>query len=82
MTEILISLKHINVSYGSEDVLKDVSLSLSSNEILGIRGENGAGKSTLMRLMAGVLRPNSGTREADASLKNRICYVPQEIALG
>ena len=81
MSEVLISLNQINVSYGSENVLKDVSLSLSKNEILGIRGENGAGKSTLMRLMAGVLRPDSGKRKADASLKNRICYVPQEIAL-
>ncbi|MBQ5545629.1 MAG: ABC transporter ATP-binding protein, partial [Clostridia bacterium] len=81
MNEKLLNLKDIQVYYGPDSVLNHVSLSLYSNEILGIRGENGAGKSTLMRLMAGVMRQNAGTREVNPSLKNRICYVPQEISL-
>lgn len=81
MKEALLCLHNICVSYGSEAILKDVSLSLMPGEILGIRGENGAGKSTLMKIMAGVIRPDSGTRSADASLKNKLSYVPQEIAL-
>ncbi len=81
MSETLLSLQNICVSYGSESVLKDVSLSLRRGEILGIRGENGAGKTTMMRLMAGLIRPDAGVRAAHPSLKNRICYVPQEISL-
>ena len=81
MSETLLSLQNICVSYGSESVLKDVSLSLRRGEILGIRGENGAGKTTLMRLMAGLIRPDAGVRAAHPSLKNRIWYVPQEISL-
>ena len=79
--ETLLSLQNVCVSYGSESVLNDVSLSLRRGEILGIRGENGAGKTTLMRLMAGIIRPDSGIRVTDPSLKNRVCYVPQEISL-
>ena len=79
--ETLLSLQNVYVSYGSESVLDDVSLSLHRREILGIRGENGAGKTTLMRLIAGVIRPDTGIRAADPSLKNRVCYVPQEISL-
>lgn len=81
MSEALLNLQNVCVSYGSETVLNDVSLSLRRHEILGIRGENGAGKTTLMRLMAGVIRPDAGVRAADPSLKNRVCYVPQEISL-
>lgn len=79
--EGIISLQKARVSYGDDTILKDVDLSLMPNEILGIRGENGAGKSTLLRLIAGVIRPDSGKRTASESLKDQICYVPQEIAL-
>lgn len=79
--EGIVCLNRVRVSYGSETVLKDVDLSLKPNEILGIRGENGAGKSTLLRLIAGVIRPESGKRTVSDSLKDQICYVPQEIAL-
>lgn len=79
--EELVTLQNICASYGRDAVLKDVSLKIRPGEILGIRGENGAGKSTLLRLIAGVIKPDSGTRTVNDSLKNMICYVPQEIAL-
>lgn len=79
--EELVSLQNIKTSYGHDAVLNDVSLTIRSGEILGVRGENGAGKSTLLRLIAGVIRPDSGTRTVNDSLRNMICYVPQEIAL-
>src|SRR6266436_4714778 len=41
--------------------VRDVDLSVDSGCCLGIIGENGSGKSTLLRMMAGVIRPTSGT---------------------
>ena len=48
---------------GTDDVaaLQDVSMDVNLGDKIGVLGSNGAGKSTLLRVMAGVLKPNSGT---------------------
>jgi len=46
--------------YGSEPVLRDVSLKLEDGETLVVLGPNGAGKSTLLRMLATLLRPTAG----------------------
>ncbi|MED5246204.1 MULTISPECIES: ABC transporter ATP-binding protein [Priestia] len=43
----------LNKCYGSKQVLKDISLTLSQNKIYGLLGRNGAGKTTLMQIVAG-----------------------------
>lgn len=43
--------------------LQDISIRIAPGDKVGVLGSNGAGKSTLLRVMAGVLRPNSGTVE-------------------
>lgn len=54
-------MKQIRKSFGSNEVLKDVSLSIKGGEICALLGENGAGKSTLMNILGGVLQMDSGT---------------------
>lgn len=48
-------------TYGARRVVNDVSLHLGEAECLALFGPNGAGKTTLLRLLAGLLRPTSGT---------------------
>jgi len=46
---------------GKENIiLKNISLEIGANEIIGITGESGSGKTTLIKLIAGVLKPSSG----------------------
>lgn len=82
-----LSLEHVSFGYSETPVLTDVSLDLRRGDFLGLLGPNGSGKSTLVKLLAGILQPQSGTiRLRDvplSSLKRRsiartIAYVPQE----
>jgi ABC-2 type transport system ATP-binding protein len=56
-----ILLQNISKKYGSQQVLQDLNLSVSSGEIVGFLGLNGAGKSTTMRIITGYLQPNKGS---------------------
>ena len=49
MTESLVSLQHARKSFGSTQVLKDISLTVEEGEVLAIIGPSGGGKSTLLR---------------------------------
>jgi len=59
--EPLLRLDSISKSFGAVRALEDVSLSVKPAEILGLVGDNGAGKSTLIKIIAGVLQPDSGS---------------------
>ena len=52
---------HISKSFGGTQALEDVSLRLFSGEIHALLGENGAGKSTMVKMIYGLVRPDSGT---------------------
>jgi nitrate/nitrite transport system ATP-binding protein len=65
MERPLLELRGVCKSFGSEDrrleVLSDVTLALPQGEFAAIVGYSGSGKSTLISLLAGLLRPDSGT---------------------
>lgn len=55
-----LSVSLLNKSYGKQQVLKDLSFSLQSGEVVGFLGPNGAGKSTTMKIISTCLQPDSG----------------------
>ena len=57
----LLEMNHISKTFGSTQVLKDISIRVEEGEIHALLGENGAGKSTLMNILTGVLPADSGT---------------------
>lgn len=62
---MIIDFLNISHFYGSIQALDDVTLSVSTGEIVGLVGDNGAGKSTLMKILAGALIPTKGTIKID-----------------
>ncbi|MBS5788532.1 MAG: ABC transporter ATP-binding protein [Clostridioides difficile] len=55
-----IDVKNIEISYGAEEILKNVSLNCNSQEFIGIIGPNGSGKSTLLKCIYRILKPSYG----------------------
>lgn len=53
--EQIISIKNLNFSYGRNEIIKGLNLSISKGEIIGLIGENGAGKTTLLNILLGLL---------------------------
>ncbi len=69
----MVSIEHINKSFGSQRVLQDVSLEIPDGQVLGLLGPNGAGKSTLMKILIGLWRADSG----QVSVPDSIGYLPE-----
>lgn len=72
----LIELRHICVRIDERDILKNVDFSIFHKEIVTLIGPNGAGKSTLIKILLGIIKPNSGAVHTSAKLK--FSYVPQK----
>ena len=72
-----INIININKKYKNRKVLSNINLNISSGEIVGLVGDNGAGKSTLMKIIAGIVKPESGIVKLDELTfeKNRIEYL-------
>ena len=83
MGEQICTVVNLGLRYqrGGRAVLKGLSLSLESGEILGIRGENGAGKSTLLKALAGLLPYQEGEIRMAEEVRANLSYLPQEISL-
>jgi ribose transport system ATP-binding protein len=60
-----LSMRGISKSYGGVHALTDVDFSCSLGSIHAVLGENGAGKSTLIKIISGVVQPDTGTMELE-----------------
>lgn len=61
----MIEINNLTKSYDGQVVIKNCNAKINDGSINGLVGENGAGKSTLLRLIAGVLKADSGTIKLD-----------------
>lgn len=59
----ILKLSHVSKAFGTKKVLKDLSLAVPEHSVFGFIGENGAGKTTTMKMILGLLRPDSGAIE-------------------
>lgn len=59
--ELALEVRHLSKAYGATQALRDVSFSVSRGTTHALLGENGAGKSTVIKLLSGLVRPDSGT---------------------
>ncbi|MEZ4220007.1 MAG: ABC transporter ATP-binding protein [Polyangiaceae bacterium] len=82
-----LTLEHVSVRFGTVQALRDVSLSVKEGEIVMLVGPNGAGKSTLIRVLLGLVRPDSGRlvvdgkpRDVDNAFKAELGYLPEAVA--
>ena len=61
----MIRAQAVHKSFGSTPALDSVTAEIRTGSIYGLIGSNGAGKSTFLRILAGILRPDSGSVTID-----------------
>jgi len=76
----MLSIHHLNKSFGIQPILQDITFNISAGERVGLIGPNGSGKTTLMRILAGIDSPDSGT-VASTRVRLRIGYLAQGMDL-
>lgn len=75
-----VKLLHINKSFGTQRVLKDVSLEIETGQIVGLLGPNGAGKSTLMKILIGLWEADGKRADSErANGERAVIEVPERI---
>ena len=87
--DIAIDVKGLTKSFGGRTVVQNLSLQVKRGSIYGFLGPNGSGKTTTIRMLCGLLTPDSGTgtclgydirRDAD-KIKLRVGYMTQRFSL-
>ena len=72
-----INLQNISLSFGSTALFEDIRLTVEPSEKVALVGRNGSGKSTLLKLIAGILRPDTGTVALQKGI--RVAYLDQMV---
>ncbi len=57
----MITFEHVNKSFGSKKAVDNLNLTIEDGKVFGFIGPNGAGKTTTIKMLTGILRPDSGT---------------------
>ncbi len=81
----MVTLKHITKTFGKFTAVSDLSLNIPKGEIYGLMGTNGSGKTTTLKLIVGLLQPDSGEirlnginrLEQPVEARRRLGYAPE-----
>lgn len=83
----IVELKNVNKVFQQYKAVNNVSLTVKKGEMIAILGANGAGKTTIIRMMLGLMKPNSGEvsifggNPKDKKVRNRIGSMLQEVSV-
>jgi ABC-2 type transport system ATP-binding protein len=82
----VLELRGVSKRYGSVQALNECAFRAATGRLTGFVGPNGAGKTTAMRVIFGLVSPDSGEarwngRAIDASVRRRFGYMPEERGL-
>jgi len=75
----MVSVQDLSLSFGSFDLLTDISFLINDQDRIGLTGKNGAGKTTLLKIISGNQSPTKGF--IDMSKEVTIGYLPQQMAV-
>lgn len=76
----MISVSNLSVHFTGDYLFSNVSFLINERDRIGLVGRNGAGKTTLMRILAGLMEPESGIVASPSG--STVGYLPQEMATG
>jgi ABC-2 type transport system ATP-binding protein len=84
--ETTVNLDRVSKSFGEFTAVRELSLEVRAGRVFGLLGPNGAGKTTTIRMIVNITAPDTGSillfgRKIDASLQDRIGYLPEERGL-
>ncbi len=81
----VIQVSDVSFSYNRNPVLKNVTFTVHEREFLALIGPNGGGKTTLLKLLLGLIKPNTGEilvfDKPPTKSAHRMGYVPQDVAI-
>jgi ATP-binding cassette subfamily F protein 3 len=78
--QVVLQLHNVSKSYGKDQVFRDVNVTLQRGDRVALLGPNGTGKTTLVKLMAGVLDPDSGQRSIGSGV-HLVYFAQQQLEL-
>ena len=67
MSDVILSVKDLQVNYGGIEAVKGISFDVPAGDIVTLIGANGAGKSTTLKAIAGLVKPRSGSIEFEGA---------------
>lgn len=91
MDNTVLSMENLTIGYGHKTVIRDLSATVETGELIGIIGCNGAGKSTLLKTIRGLLPAQTGEIRyygrkledyAEKELARKVAYLQQQVQTG